>query len=110
MNLGLVNYLAANVPLEDVIQETFVRAFRALKGLQQAAAFERWLLAIARNRALTLDARKEAARRSVEQLSVEIPHQAPALPPALALERAVCGKLPQPDHMSPGAPQNSSPR
>ena len=73
--------------VEDVIQETFVRAFRALKGLQQTAAFERWLLAIARNRALTLDARKEQSRRSVEQLSGETPHQAPALPPALALER-----------------------
>jgi RNA polymerase sigma-70 factor (ECF subfamily) len=73
--------------VEDVIQETFVRAFRALKGLQQTAAFERWLLAIARNRALTLDARKEQSRRSVEQLSGETPHQAPALPPAMALER-----------------------
>lgn len=73
--------------VEDVIQETFVRAFRALKGLQQAAAFERWLLAIARNRALTLDARKEQARRSTEALSEEVPHQAPAIPPALTLER-----------------------
>jgi RNA polymerase sigma-70 factor (ECF subfamily) len=73
--------------VEDVIQETFVRAFRALKGLQQTAAFERWLLAIARNRALTLDARKEHARRSTEQLAGELPTQVPALPPALTMER-----------------------
>src|SRR5262245_32848402 len=73
--------------VEDVIQDTFVRAFRALKGLQQAAAFERWLMAIARNRALTLDARKEHARRSAEALQNEIPQEAPAIPPALAMER-----------------------
>jgi len=73
--------------VEDVIQETFVRAFRALRGLQQTAAFERWLLAIARNRALTLDARKEQVRRSTEALFEEMPHQAPAIPAALALER-----------------------
>jgi RNA polymerase sigma-70 factor (ECF subfamily) len=73
--------------VEDVIQETFVRAFRALKGLQQAAAFERWLMAIARNRALTLDARKEHARRSVEALQSELPQQVPPIPPALVLER-----------------------
>jgi RNA polymerase sigma-70 factor, ECF subfamily len=73
--------------VEDVIQETFVRAFRALKGLQQTAAFERWLLAIARNRALSLDARKEQSRRSAEQLAMEVQTQAPSLPPALALER-----------------------
>ncbi|HVE83394.1 MAG TPA: RNA polymerase sigma factor, partial [Myxococcales bacterium] len=88
--------------VEDVIQETFVRAFRALAGLQQAAAFERWLLAIARNRALTLDARKEQERRSAEALQDQMPREAPAIPPALGLERESAVVRQLVDEMSDG--------
>jgi RNA polymerase sigma-70 factor (ECF subfamily) len=88
--------------VEDVIQETFVRAFRALRGLQPAAAFERWLLAIARNRALTLDARKEHVRRSAEALQSELPQQAPPIPAALALERESAVVRQLVDEMSDG--------
>lgn len=38
---------------EDIVQETFTRAFRALPRLKANAAFPGWLYAIARNRALT---------------------------------------------------------
>jgi RNA polymerase sigma-70 factor (ECF subfamily) len=36
---------------EDVVQEAFVRAFRALKGLKDPERFAAWLFTIARNRA-----------------------------------------------------------
>lgn len=35
--------------LEDLVQETFIRAFRALEGWRQEAAFRSWLLSIASN-------------------------------------------------------------
>ena len=38
--------------VEDVIQETYVRAFKALPRLKEPGAFEAWLLSIARNRAI----------------------------------------------------------
>ena len=44
--------------VEDVIQETYVRAFKALPRLKEPAAFEAWLLSIARNRARTRLERK----------------------------------------------------
>jgi RNA polymerase sigma-70 factor (ECF subfamily) len=46
--------------VDDVIQETFVRAFRHLGKLQQHARFLPWLLTIARNRALSRLARRQA--------------------------------------------------
>jgi len=75
--------------VEDVVQETFVRAFRSLRGLEQPAAFERWLMTIARNRAATLDARKQQARRSTDALREESPVAVPALPAGLRVEREV---------------------
>jgi RNA polymerase sigma-70 factor (ECF subfamily) len=44
--------------VDDVIQETFVRAFRHLDRLNDPARLLPWILAIARNRALTRIARK----------------------------------------------------
>ena len=37
--------------VDDVVQESFVRAFRALKGLKDRERFAAWLFTIARNRA-----------------------------------------------------------
>ena len=50
--------------VEDVVQESFVRAFRALGALRRPAGFEAWLLAIARNRALSRLDRHRAARQA----------------------------------------------
>lgn len=74
--------------VEDVVQETFVRAFKSLRKLEQPAAFERWLMTIARNRAATLDARKQQAQRSAEAFRTQNPAAAPAVPPGLQVERA----------------------
>lgn len=46
--------------VEDVVQESFVRAFRHLGKLQQHARFLPWLLTIARNRSLSRLARRQA--------------------------------------------------
>lgn len=46
--------------VDDVVQETFVRAFGALGHLKDAARFGPWILAIARNRALSRLARRKA--------------------------------------------------
>lgn len=65
--------------VEDVVQETFVRAFSHLAGLDDPARFGPWLLTIARNRALTRLARNRASsevadalRREMEALSAEV--------------------------------------
>ncbi|HSP77422.1 MAG TPA: sigma-70 family RNA polymerase sigma factor, partial [Myxococcaceae bacterium] len=69
------------------IQETYVRAFKALPRLKEPAAFEAWLLSIARNRARTRLERKSQARRLDEEISDPQPESAPLLPEALQLER-----------------------
>jgi RNA polymerase sigma-70 factor (ECF subfamily) len=45
--------------VEDVVQETFVRAFRHVTRLEHHGRFLPWLLTIARNRALTRLARRK---------------------------------------------------
>lgn len=72
---------------EDVIQETFVRAFRALRKLQTAAAFEPWLFAIARNRARTEVDRLSNAARLRQELGQDLDPVFPAIPPGLRRER-----------------------
>jgi RNA polymerase sigma-70 factor (ECF subfamily) len=56
---------------EDVVQETFVRAFQALARLQDPGRFGPWILAIARNRALSRLARRRSAAALEEELSRE---------------------------------------
>lgn len=55
---------------EDVMQETYVRAFRGLPGFRGEASFSTWLTRIAVNESL---ARRRAGRRfaSVEQFSID---------------------------------------
>ena len=78
--------------VEDVLQESFVRAFKALPRLKEPAAFEAWLLSIARNRARTRLERKGQTRRLEEGEEVGDPSvelAVPHLPPALQLERDI---------------------
>jgi RNA polymerase sigma-70 factor (ECF subfamily) len=57
--------------VDDVVQETFVRAFRGLSKLKEPARFGPWLLTIARNRALSRLARRKAGNELAEGLSRE---------------------------------------
>lgn len=57
--------------VEDVVQEGFVRAFRALPRLSQPARFGPWLLAITRNRALSRVARGRVRAALAEELQRE---------------------------------------
>lgn len=57
--------------VDDVVQDTFVRAFQNLAKLQQPARFGPWLLTIARNRALSRLARWRASDQLAEDLSRE---------------------------------------
>jgi RNA polymerase sigma-70 factor, ECF subfamily len=61
--------------VEDVVQETFVRAFLGLPRLQDRARLAPWLLVIARNRAIT----RVARRRATQELSHELSREADAL-------------------------------
>ncbi|WP_224368308.1 RNA polymerase sigma factor [Hyalangium versicolor] len=75
--------------VEDVIQETYVRAFKALPRLKEPSAFEAWLLSIARNRARTRLERKTHVRRMEEETQDPQPETVPALPEALQVERDI---------------------
>ncbi|MFZ5470602.1 MAG: RNA polymerase sigma factor [Myxococcota bacterium] len=72
--------------MEDVVQETFTRAFRALPRLKAAAAFESWLLCIARNRALSHLAKSASSRRTQALLQAEEVAAIGLLPPAFHAE------------------------
>ncbi|MDQ3262375.1 MAG: sigma-70 family RNA polymerase sigma factor [Myxococcota bacterium] len=73
---------------EDALQETFVRAFRSLSALKDPAGFSGWLMAIARNRALSRLDRSRSRQAAEAQLEAELSGQVvPAFPEALRLER-----------------------
>jgi RNA polymerase sigma-70 factor (ECF subfamily) len=72
-----------------VIQETYVRAFKALPRLKEAGAFEAWLLSIARNRARTRLERKSHLQRIEEEIQDPEPEAIPPLPEALQVERDI---------------------
>nr|UXE44850.1 hypothetical protein Hi04_10k_c3807_00015 [uncultured bacterium] len=83
---GVVRVCAAFASLdsdevEDVVQETFVRALRHLGQLKSPEAFEPWLLAIARNRALSMLERKATAARVRDEVA-----QQPLAPPEVVPE------------------------
>jgi len=75
--------------VEDVVQETFVRAFKALPRLKEVGAFEAWLLSIARNRARTRLERKSSMRRLEDDVADPEPEAVPHIPEALQLERDI---------------------
>jgi RNA polymerase sigma factor (sigma-70 family) len=85
---------------EDVAQETFVRALRAMAGFDAARPIRPWLLEIAANRCRTALAHRArgprlALNETVEQMSD--PRARPADPDDLAgeLERALSGLRPE---------------
>jgi len=57
--------------VEDVIQESFVRAFQSLPRLQDPKRLGPWLLTIARNRSLTRLARGRARHEAADELHRE---------------------------------------
>jgi RNA polymerase sigma-70 factor (ECF subfamily) len=58
--------------VEDVVQESFVRAFKNLARLTDPARFGPWVLTIARNRALTRLARRRAGAEMVDEYEREV--------------------------------------
>jgi RNA polymerase sigma-70 factor, ECF subfamily len=74
--------------VEDVVQETFVRAFRRVGQLKTTAAFEPWLYAIARNRALSAVERKHTASKVRHQLENEDVEPIELIPKSLEIEAA----------------------
>ncbi len=68
--------------VDDVVQETFVRAFRALARLEQRDRFGAWILAIARNRALSRLARARSAAELADDLEREVEVAAAGVSPA----------------------------
>ena len=56
---------------EDVVQESFVRAFRAIASLKDADRFSAWLFTIARNRARSYLSSRATHDRAAEEASRE---------------------------------------
>jgi RNA polymerase sigma-70 factor (ECF subfamily) len=56
--------------LDDLVQDAFVKAFRALGGYRGGASFRTWLLTIGSN--LLKDRRRQWRRRQVVELSPEV--------------------------------------
>lgn len=73
--------------VEDVVQETFIRAFQALPTLRERAAFQGWLFTIARNRARTRMEAHGVTERVREQVAKESDVAVPSFPDALQSER-----------------------
>jgi len=66
----LGRYLARLDTVEDLAQETFLKAYRQLRTYRADSPFRVWLLSIAKNEAL-MHLRGERARRSLEAASYE---------------------------------------
>jgi RNA polymerase sigma-70 factor (ECF subfamily) len=89
--------------VDDVIQETFVRAFRHVARLEHHGRFLPWLLTIARNRALTRLARRkseastaaEFGREAEAHLEVELEPPTAELELELDVVRRVIASLPE---------------
>ena len=89
--------------VDDVIQESFVRAFRHLPKLQQHSRFLPWLLTIARNRAISrLGKRRAEANAAVEfgreaEVHLDVEAEPPDLEAGMELDvvRRVIDSLPE---------------
>jgi RNA polymerase sigma-70 factor (ECF subfamily) len=86
--------------VDDLVQETFVRAFRALDGWRGEAQFRTWLFSIASN--LSRDAFRRLGRRaklvSIEEVDVAVGEDPAATLEAREAERALSqglGTLPR---------------
>lgn len=78
------------VEAEDVIQDTWLRAVKALDGFRWEAALRTWLTGIALNRARELLRKR---KRSFEELPDVLPDPGPPprVPDRIDLERAIAG-------------------
>lgn len=88
---GVVRLLEAFATLdfderEDIVQDTFTRAFKSLATLNTPSSFEAWLYSIARNRARSALAKRSTEDRTMAELKEESPGAAAPFPDSLALE------------------------
>jgi RNA polymerase sigma-70 factor (ECF subfamily) len=68
--LGLVRRMVGNPPLaEDLAQEVFLKAFRALESFDQTRKFSSWLFKIAHNTAID-----QLRRRQLDTVPLETPN------------------------------------
>lgn len=88
--------------VDDVVQESFVRAFRSLAGLREPSRFGPWLLSIARKRALSQLEARRTGLRAAEELEHEaerLAEEAAAIPedsgPEIALVRRIVWEMPE---------------
>ncbi len=88
--------------VDDVVQEGFVRCFRALGQLKQPSLFSAWLLAAVRHRALSAVAKKATARKVRDELEqTQVGFEASVVTEGQRLERdaaivsAVISELPE---------------
>jgi RNA polymerase sigma-70 factor, ECF subfamily len=74
--------------VDDVVQESFVRAFRALSGLKDRERFSAWLFTIARNRARSYLSARATHDKAAEEATLQA-HLAEGCAPAASeqLER-----------------------
>jgi RNA polymerase sigma-70 factor (ECF subfamily) len=87
---------------EDVVQESFVRAFGALGSLKEPPRFGPWLFTIARNRARSALARRQVSHRAEEDAGREAEYLAEVEPDQgqvdrdqeIAIVREVIAELP----------------
>ena len=56
---------------EDIAQETFLRAWRSLRGFAGESSFRTWILVIAANAARSLDAHRRAKKRSGPEIRID---------------------------------------
>lgn len=86
---------------EDIVQDTFTRAFKSLDKLVADKAFEAWLLTIARNRAKTALTKRASEHDTMASFSKETLDAVPPFPESLTLEvdigvvRDLIGRLPE---------------
>lgn len=71
---------------EDIVQETFTRAFKSVDRLKAASAFEGWLYTIARNRALSAIERKASAARTRSDFAAESEDSSQLVPESVQAE------------------------
>lgn len=66
-------YYTGTVDVEDLVQETFLRAFRAFSKFKNEARPKTWLISIARNTAIDLYRKKSVWQRLRQVLAHETP-------------------------------------
>ncbi len=88
---GFLAGAGAREDLDDLVQETFFRAFRRIESFRGTAAFRTWLMAIASN--ALKDLRRRGRGRTVLPLDDREPADERNDPYALTVERDLVGRL-----------------